>query len=403
MNYIIQRRETKNIAGKKQWLIVYGRRKVGKTFLLKELCGFDNYYTVKTDLSILSNKGTIALSIMLEQAKQLLSENKTLVIDEFQRLGNNVLEELTLLHPKGRLILSGSSQRVIKKVFEPKSPFLGFFMPLEIGFISPQDMLLNLKGKFGAEKAIELAAFMREPWTIPGYSNEKAIEFVYNLVVMSRYTISALIGEIFTEEERELSKKYEAVISLIGSGTWNTKELASILYSRGLIPDAGLTHISQYLKNLESMGLVESIKLHKKKGRFYRLASPIMNIYYYLDSRYDIGERKITLNEIRPTLEKLFNLEIQNFIADIFSEAYGGRKEYFVRGDREVDFIITKRNKPEIIGEVKWGKISSEDISKFRKNSAGLQGKRVLVCKSGALSAEDIEFVEAENLLALAK
>ena len=115
---------------------------------------------------------------------------------------------------------------------------------------------------------------------------------------------------------------------MIGEGIWNTKELTSILYSRKLIPDPSPTHLIQYLKNLEEMELVESIKLYKTKGRYYRLISPLMNIYYYLDSRYDISNRTISLEEIRPTLQNIINLEIQNFIADLFAEIYEGRKEY---------------------------------------------------------------------------
>lgn len=58
-------------------------------------------------------------------------KNKSVVIDEFQRLDENILEEISILHPKGRLLLSGSSLRILKKFFEPKSAFLGFFVPLK--------------------------------------------------------------------------------------------------------------------------------------------------------------------------------------------------------------------------------------------------------------------------------
>ncbi len=403
MGYIIKRGETSTVKSGKHWLLVYGRRKVGKTFLLKELCGFENYYTVKKDLDIISKDETISIQRLKQETKELLARNKTLVIDEFQRLSEGTLEELTILHPKGRLILSGSSLRVVNKFFEPKSPFLGFFTPLRIGFIAPSEMILSLKNKIEGERIIEIAAFFREPWLIPFYNNMRAAECIYQLINQSKYIIAALIGEIFTEEERELTKKYETILNLIGSGIWNTKELTSLLYSKSLIPDPSPTHVIQYLQNLEEMGLIESIKLHKGKGKYYRLASPIMNVYYYLDSRYDISNRAASFEELKPTIEKLVNFEIQNFIADLFAEIYNGRKEYFVSNDKEVDFIITERNKPKIIGEVKWKRISNEDVCKFKRNSERLYGHRVLVCKSGETKEKDIELLHPKELIAIAQ
>ena len=188
---------------------------------------------------------------------------------------------------------------------------------------------------------------------------------------------------------------------MIGRGIWNTKEITSILYARKLIPDPSPNHVIQYLKNLEEMELVESIKLHKTKGNFYRLFSPIMNIYYYLDDRYDISNRQVSLNEIEPTLQKLINLEIQNFIADLFAEVYNGKKEYLLDKNKEIDFIITERNKSKIIGEVKWKKISKEDIEKFKNNSANLFGKKVLICKESKEENQEVEIINSEDVIKL--
>ena len=401
MGYIIERKDSVRLKEGKNWILVYGRRKVGKTFLLRELAKFKNYFMVKKDLEIVSDNGNIDIKTLIQNTKNLLLANKTIIIDEFQRLNESILEELMLLHPKGRLILSGSSMKVVKNVLEPKSALLGFFTPIKIGFISPADMLLGIQKKMKGEQAIEVATFLREPWLIPIYNKEKIIDFVYKIINESKQVISALIGEIFTEEERELTKRYETILSLIGRGIWNTKEITSILYARKLIPDPSPNHVIQYLKNLEEMELVESIKLHKTKGNFYRLFSPIMNIYYYLDDRYDISNRQVSLNEIEPTLQKLINLEIQNFIADLFAEVYNGKKEYLLDKNKEIDFIITERNKSKIIGEVKWKKISKEDIEKFKNNSANLFGKKVLICKESKEENQEVEIINSEDVIKL--
>lgn len=404
MGYIIKRKETEQITGKTYWLLVYGRRKVGKTFLLRELCHLEHYYTIRRDRAVLAPQGTISLLEMSKEIKQLLIQNETVVVDEFQRLDEGLWEELVQQHPQGRLIFSGSSLRVVKKIFEPQSALLGFLTPFKVGFVSPRDILSQLQREFTPERLMELSTFLREPWLVPLYQNQALLNYLFDLVTKNQQTITSLVGEIFTEEERELSRKYQAILLLIGSGIWNTKELTSLLYARNLIPDPSPTHLIQYLKNLEEMELVESIKLHKTKGNYYRLRSPIMNVFYYLESRYNLSTRTISLEEVKPTLEKLANLEIQNFIADIFAELYEGRKEYFISPEREVDFIITQRNKPIIVGEVKWKVLTADDGRKFLRNAEGLAGRKVLVGKSGTITEEGVEvFSPAKLLLAVEK
>ncbi len=403
MDYIIERRDTASITQERQWLLLYGRRKVGKTFLLRNLCTFKKYYTVKKDLGIIAHDITISLDDMMREVKKLLHDGQTVVIDEFQRLPESVLEELTVVHPHGKLILSGSSLRILKKIFEPQSPLLGFLNPVKMGFISPSDILIGLHAHVKSELLVELSTFLREPWLIPSYDEKPLIDFIYKLITQSKQTLTALVGEIFGEEERELTGKYSAIIGLIGSGIWNTTELTSILYSRKLIPEPSPTHLAQYLKNLEEMEIVESIKMYSSKRKYYRLASPLMNVYYYLESRYNINDRQISLEEIRPTLQKSINFEIQNFIADLFSEIYSGRKEYFISPDKEIDFIITVRNKPSIIGEVKWKALEKEDIRKFFRNSEKIFGRKIIFCKSSKFTEEDVEIMNVDTLLPLIK
>lgn len=395
MGYIIRRTEEKNIG--KSWLLVYGRRKTGKTFLLRTLCKFENYFLVKRNLDILIKDKSITINELKRKVSELLKRDETVVLDEFQRLDEGTLEELVQLHPRGRLIISGSSQRIIKKVFSSNSPLLGFFVPLKVSLISPRDILTGLKS-LSAERKVEFSVFLREPWLIPLFEGEEINQFIYKIVTKLKYVITSLVGEIFNVEERELSKKYGAILELIGNGVWGTKELTGLLYNRNLIPDPSPTHLIQYLKNLEEMGLVEGIKLYKSKNKhFYRLCSPIMNIYYYLDGRYNISNREVSFKEMEPTLRKLINFEIQNFVADYFAEKEDGRKEYFVSPSKEIDFIITQRNKPVIVGEVKWKKVNFEDLRKFSSSVEDFSCRRIIFCKKGE-NLEGVKVIEAQQL-----
>ncbi|RLI91743.1 MAG: ATP-binding protein [Candidatus Altiarchaeales archaeon] len=404
MGYIINiiREETRDLK-QKGWILLYGRRKTGKTYLLRNLYHPDVYILVKRDGSIWSEDITVDMTTISDKIRNLLDQNKIVVIDEFQRLSESILEEIVLSHPRGKLILSGSSLRVVHKIFSPSSTLLGFFSPLKLSLIPPRDIITSLSKKFNPELTIELSTFLRDPWLIPFYSNEKIERFLYRITTNLQATIISLIGEIFTEEEREITNVYEALLSLIGSGVFKNKELASILYSRNVISEPSSSHINQYIKNMEEMDLIEGCRLYGSKMRFNRLKSPIMNIYYYLDDRYNISERYAGFNEVKPTLNKLINLEIQNFCADIFAEFYNGRKEYFLSPDKEIDFIITKRNKPVCVGEVKWGEVKENDVKKFEKNVREFNCDKVLVGKNIDLEHPEITLYDPGDIIELVK
>ena len=401
MHYIIERQESAEIKKGGSWLLVYGRRKTGKTFLLRRLCNYKNYLLVKKDRTILFGESSIGHDQVVKTVTGLLEKGKTVVLDEFQRLDESVLEDLMQAHPKGKLIISGSSSRIIKTVFSRNSPLLGFFLPVNIGLINPEDVLVSLSD-LKPEQRIEFAAFLRDPWLIPFYIDEQILEFTYKIIMRSKHIIPALIGEVFVEEQREMSKKYAAIMSYVGSGNWSSNRLANLLYSRKFINDPSPTHVIQYLKNLEEMGIIESNKLYKAKNRYYyRLRSPIMNLYYYLEDRYNIANREVTLDEMKPTLQKLINLEIQNFIADVFAEYHKGRKELFFTHDEEIDFIITKRNKASVVGEVKWKDLSEKDINRFEKKTSRFFCRKIIVGKKIDSRPGKVEALDSKDIVGM--
>lgn len=382
MNYITEIiRSEQSKLQQRGWILLYGRRKVGKTYLLRRIYDPDVYILIKRDRSLWSEDLSVDIPSLSLQVRQQLKEGNTVVIDEFQRLKQSMLEEITLSHPKGKLILSGSSLRVVNNVLAPNSPLLGFFTPIKLGLISPQDMITSLSSKFTPAKVIEASTFLRDPWLIPFYEGETMQKFLYRVVTQFPETITSLIGEIFKEEERKITGKYEAILSLVGAGTWKAKEIASILYNRNVITEPSSSHINQYLKNLRGMDVLDSYRIYHSKTKFNRLKSPVMNIFYYLDDRYNIAERQTSLQEIKPTLHKLLALEIQNFCADLFSSLYEGRKEYFIGPHKEIDFIITQRDSPVCIGEVKWGVLQANHLQRFKEVTNDFACEKTIIAK----------------------
>lgn len=104
---------------------------------------------------------------------------KKVVIDEFQRLPESVIERIATLHPKGKVIFSGSSMRVIKKLFGGKSPLLGLAMQYKLGLIRPVNILRELSKKMEATQAIELAPYLADAWTIPFFQQKATVKKLY--------------------------------------------------------------------------------------------------------------------------------------------------------------------------------------------------------------------------------
>ncbi len=406
---IIYRDESDEIKKLNGWILIYGRRKVGKTFLIKNFLDYDVFFRVNRDGSILAENFVISTINNMDDfsraVSQLLLADKKVVIDEFQRLPESVIERISTLHPKGKVILSGSSMRVIKKLFGSKSPLLGLAMQYRLGLIRPGNILRELSKNMGAMQAIELAPYLADAWTIPFFTTESDSEkVIYDLLKYSKFTVPSLVGEIFTEEEREFTKVYEAILRLIGAGELDYKNIASILADRKVIDRADSSLIIPYIKNMEGMGLVDSLPIYSSKKKMYRLSSPIMEAFFYLADRYGFEDRDVSFEETRPTIEKLRNFAVQNFIGDLFACAYHGKKEYYVTPSNEMDFIITVRNKAVLIGEVKWGKYDGNDIKKFVEKSAFIKAEKIFITKNkNEAKIDNVKIMDMDDILAMVK
>jgi len=399
VDYItVVRSEAKELENIRGWILLYGRRKVGKTFLLKNFMKWDAYIVVRRDLSLRAENIKINnIKEIPEKVGSLLEEERIVVIDEFQRLPESVLEDLTEYHPKGRLILSGSSLGAVRKIFEPKSPLLGFFTPYKLSLIQPLDILSALLQKYSPIKAVELASYLRDPWLIPLYGDEDITTFIYKYTCKYWQVVKALLGEVFAEEERTLTKIYEAIISLLGSRIWKIKEIANTLYTKGVISEPSSSHVSGFMKNLIEMDLVEAIKLYESRRKYYKLKSPIMETYYFLENKYDVSERQVSLSEVKPALEYSIRLQVEDYLADLTAQIYEGRREYSVMP--EIDSIITVRRKIKAVVEVKWGNYSKKDLEKFYKKTETIPGEKIFITRKKEESLyKTIKIIDAEDL-----
>lgn len=115
---------------KKGWILLYGMRKVGKAFLVRNFVRYTHYFFVPRAGPILmeSNRGfkTLSYEVFKTLVYELLGNEKNVVVvvDEFQRLPEDFIDLLHFAKEKNaKLILLESSMRVLKNVLPTRSPF----------------------------------------------------------------------------------------------------------------------------------------------------------------------------------------------------------------------------------------------------------------------------------------
>ena len=143
---VVTRKHTEKLNNLSTYTLIYGRRKVGKTFLVKNFIDHDIYFIVKRGGGIIAEDESItnidSFEVFLEKLRSELRDGKTVVIDEFQRLPDEFLDHVQSIHPKGRLILTGSSFHVMKDILSPNSPILGMISEFKLSLISPSAIMI---------------------------------------------------------------------------------------------------------------------------------------------------------------------------------------------------------------------------------------------------------------------
>lgn len=393
MDIVVKRREAKLLGDR--WALMYGRRKVGKTFMLRRFYSWDYFTLVGRDGTLWIEGAEIEKFTSIEEFMKFLLKalkmGKRVVVDEFQRLPGYVLEKVSTAHPSGSLILSGSSMRVVKDIFSSKSPLLGLIEEHPVGLIHPQDIAKFLDSK----KFLDYVIYLRDPWLIPLMNGESIFTDLYGVVTHTPSTIPSLVGEIFTEEDRRLTSTYEGIIKSIGSGYGKPSEISSNLYSCGLISKDSPSAVVPYIKNLVKMGILKEVKLYGKKGIIYRMVSPIFSVFYYLSDKYEMDHSKPSFEIMRENIVKIHSLCYEDFVAELIAHILGGYLRY--SHDPEIDgIIVDRKEKPIAVVEVKYGKMGRSEVSKFVDKTENIRGKRIVVAKN-KMAYEDVTVLTADK------
>jgi len=378
---IIERKEIGEIKTINKWLLIYGRRKTGKTFLVEHFLDYDEYFFVKRDRSISSKKDDTQISVDTFQTifQRALDNQKTVVIDEFHRLGQDFLDLLQYMEKTGKLILISSTLFLSHQLFSKQSPILGFFAEHPLPILSLNDTLHALRSyRLDKKTLVEMGIILREPLTIDFFKEkDQPRSFFTKIMKYNVKTIPALMGEIFIEEDRKISALYEGVLRAIASGKTKSGEISSYLFSRKLLKKDDPSLVQQYLKNLIEVGIIRKIAVYRKNRFVYKHASPLALIFYYADEKYNISERTLVESEITHIINEIMPLIVEDNLRMFLSERFGLHEHIVQEKEYEIDGCLLKFKTPEIALEVKWGK--HIDFAHVSENLSKVSAKRKIL------------------------
>jgi len=362
----------RRLSERSSWVLVYGRRKTGKTWLLRRCWAWDVYITVSIDGACVVEdaKGSVHVKPVGEcfrSLMQLLRHGSGVVIDEFQRLPQSYWDLLASVaaDADSGLAVCGSSFRLARQVFDRRSPLLGLFQPFPIGLVSVYDAIHSLK-QYGLSDrdAVLWSIVARDPWLLrhiePG--GEPWRRILGEAEVLAPIA-RGLIGEVFEDEERQLARIYDAALTLLSLGYWRAADIAQKLYDAGLLSTPSPSSATGVLAVLEAMGLVERIPLWRtRRARvYYRHRSSLLSLLYRIAARMNSHGTPPSMDMIR----SMYGLELQFNLAELLAARRGLRRAYAILPDgSDIDAVLLGKKKPEWGYEIKMSSITVNEALK---------------------------------------
>ncbi len=378
------------------WFLVFGRRKTGKTFMIRRMLDYDHYFFVMKGGVVAHESELLAYPVFRERLAGLLREPVTVVIDEFQRMPADFLDYLHFLSPESRakLILVGSSLSVARMVLSKRSPLLGLVRPIRVSLIRPVDIVRGLAARMRPEDLLKAAPYLRDPWILRFLGPEFSMESLIDII---RFNVPALIGESFREEDRVFTDRYELILRALSLGNSTPGEVAS--YISGMTDeDLRGPDVKSYLSNLQVMGIVTRTPILGRRRYLYAIESPLVDLFYYLDSKTGYHELDIQPEDLVMLARVKEGVYYERFVVSLLAEIMNARIARSL--DPEVDGFLLRGGKIVAAIEVKMGEITGGEVREFLEK-VPVECERIVVAKEGP-QVEGVHLMRPEDLVELA-
>ncbi|ACJ75088.1 ATP-binding protein [Thermosipho africanus TCF52B] len=382
------------------FIVLYGRRRVGKTRLIKEFIkNKDSVYFLATEESEAENIKTFQNILYSKYKIPLLDNNKLLswndlfyiistlklekkliiVIDEFQYLlksnkgFSSILQKSWDEYLKDKnimLIISGSALSMIKReVLSYSSPLYG----RRTGQMNLKPIKFKYFKEFFENKNIDLIKLYSLTGGIPKYVEILELkENIYDTIKENFLNVNSYLFEepyFLLEKELKDIGSYFSIIKAIANGN---NKLSKISTSLGIKQ----TSLSYYLNNLIELDILErEVPILEKnpqtsKKGIYKIKDNFLNFWfkfiYPYKSYIEIGNIDFVMNIIKKSFierhvsfiyediskEKLIDLNLNDKLPVKLSKI--GR---WWDKNLEIDIVgVDRENKPILFGECKYTK-----------------------------------------------
>jgi len=366
------------------------------------MCQYDSYYFVTRTRAIFQifdeEFEELDYKIFLERVRRELLEEKIIVIDEFHRLPDTFFDILHAFKPKSKakLILIMSSLRYVSSILGPKSPLLGIVTPVEVGLFDPRELTTVLYARWKPTQVLLISTLAQDPVVFESLQIGDSPEtFLNRILGRIRTIVPALIGEIFAEEDFELTERYEAILKALASGHHSPGQVASFI--SGFFQESFKSQdVKKYINNLVKMGVAERFKVLQKKRYYYQIASPIIDLYYYLEAKTGFSEIKVPERILFTDAQTKLPLYFENYVLKALAIILGGVPEKAPQ--LGVDGAITIKDKTLAVVEIKLGTIHRAEIKKFLKKTENIDAPKIIVAKN-KVEYRGVKVITHEQLL----
>jgi hypothetical protein len=386
---------------------MYGRRRVGKTYLLgrawKETQA-ETFYFTAAETTPAQNRAALVAALAEWSGEPIVPEDYptwrsvfrllldfrtpqplVVVLDEFQYLGEGpgdlqaVTSELNAAWEMRRarrpfvLVLAGSAVRTLEALNEGGSPLYGRFAwqcrlrPFNywyagemVGYPDPRERVYTY-GIFGGT-----------PRYLSAINPKRSVaQNAISLMLSPSGEVRELVQTALLQEQglREI-QKYAAILRAVGSGR---TELNAIAQNAGLAPDTGLRDKLQRLIDLDYVRAGRNLGAKPREPIRYRIADPALRFYYDFVAPLESAlatqnPRLVWDRHIRPNLGGYMGLIFESVVEEAYYRLQGhldlplvrewGRWEGMDRDRRplEIDVASTLMDKRVLTGSIKWHK-----------------------------------------------
>lgn len=377
-----------------EFIVIYGRRRIGKTELIKNfiknkphiyfLCDKtgtqSNALRFRKEVASFMSEPEIASESFRDIFSYILSKTKNrpvIVLDEFSYLVEkddaipSVFQSIADEILKGRnimLIICGSSMSMMEKLLGRRNPLYGRKTGhMKIDFIRFKHFKDFFPRNSTEENIKTYAILGGVPFYMDKFDkNKAAIENAREQILSKKGRLYEEVDFLLKEELRE-PDVYKAILSAIASGSTKVVEIAA---------KSGIkaSDMDRYLKVLIMLGIVKReipATERKSKRTLYVIDDNFFDFYTLFyephKSEIEIGEMKNLIENLNKNFnayagkkfEKLIRtdalLKLIPFSASRIGRWWGFYREGGVRKELEIDIVALNDNTKEILfAECKW-------------------------------------------------